>query len=106
MQKFADYLNAASQTSPEFSSIRDIITRFDMLAGVHASLLESEAKTTRAMDGIRQQMQEYKRKQSAKILVRPIAQSSATMNVVATSYKNFDVRCSVAFSCSCSVAHA
>ncbi|CDI87234.1 hypothetical protein, conserved [Eimeria praecox] len=66
--KFADYLKAASETSPEFSSVRDIIERFEVLASVHSSLREHEEKTTEQMDILRQQLQEYKRSQAAKIL--------------------------------------
>ncbi|CDJ50035.1 hypothetical protein, conserved [Eimeria brunetti] len=68
LQKFADYLKAASETSPEFSSVRDIIERFEVLASVHSSLRQNEEKTTAQMDALRQQLQEYKRTQAAKIL--------------------------------------
>lgn len=66
--KFADYLKAASETSPDFSSVRDIIERFEVLASVHSSLRQNEEKTTEQIDILRQQLQEYKRSQAAKIL--------------------------------------
>lgn len=69
VQKFADYLNAASKASSEFSCVLDIIARFESLACVHASLLKRQEKTTRAINTLRHEMMEYKRKQSAKILV-------------------------------------
>lgn len=69
VQKFADYLKAASETSPEFSNVRDIIERFEVLASVHSSLRQNEEKTTEQMDRLRQRLQEYKRSQAAKILV-------------------------------------
>ncbi|CDI78040.1 hypothetical protein, conserved [Eimeria acervulina] len=68
LQKFADYLKAASETSPEFSNVRDIIERFEVLASVHSSLRQNEEKTTEQMDRLRQRLQEYKRSQAAKIL--------------------------------------
>ncbi|CDJ58341.1 hypothetical protein, conserved, partial [Eimeria maxima] len=68
LQKFADYLKAASETSPDFSSVRDIIERFEVLASVHSSLRQNEEKTTEQIDILRQQLQEYKRSQAAKIL--------------------------------------
>ncbi|KAL8272469.1 hypothetical protein Esti_003592 [Eimeria stiedai] len=68
LQKFADYLAAVANASPEFSCVGDVMARFEALTSVHAGLLEREEKTSQAMDCLRQEMKEYKRNQAAKIL--------------------------------------
>ncbi|KAL8424772.1 hypothetical protein Efla_001361 [Eimeria flavescens] len=68
LQKLADYLTAVSKASPEFSSVSDVISRYESLACVHADLVKSEQQTLEAMDALRQEMREYKSKQAANIL--------------------------------------
>ncbi|XP_026192165.1 cilia- and flagella-associated protein 73 [Cyclospora cayetanensis] len=67
-QKFHDYLNTVSKASSEFLSVRDIIARFEVLSSVHSNLLQSNEKTISQMDILRQQLQDYKCTQAAKIL--------------------------------------
>lgn len=70
VRRFADFLEAASRLSSEFSQVRDVSARFELLTAVHQNLVETHEKSIRALDERRAELIAYKKLTANKILVR------------------------------------